>query len=79
MAAICACLNRGHQPYVDVGNPSVEDTDSTGDTQNTVFMQVIGVPPMVSDASEVTCINAKDELKLVKVSWLLAYSCELCK
>jgi hypothetical protein len=74
MAAICACLNQNHRPYVDVGNPNIPDDDDV------VSMQVIDIPPtgVITDETSVSCIDAKGTLKLIQVDWLLAFSCDFC-
>jgi len=74
MAAICACLNRNHRPCVDVGNPDLPEGD-------VISMQVIEIPALgvITDETEVVCMDVKGTMKLVKVSWLLAFSCEMCE
>ena len=74
MAAICDCLNRNHRPFVDVGNPEMSENN-----EDTIFMQVIDIPKsLITDSSEVRCIDKTGTVKSVSVSWLLSFSCDFC-
>lgn len=66
--AVQRCLDRGHHPYVLVGDPDGNDEDEGID------MQVIGIRGDLC----VHCIDEQANIKTIKESWLLAFGCELC-
>jgi hypothetical protein len=82
--AINKCLNKGHLPYVCVGDPNIIHSDdiSDDDDSDVLDLQVIGIltgtDGHLKDHDQILCVDSRRHTYALNISWVLAFGCNYC-